>query len=38
MSLLEEVMLDNLDWWMSLVVAEHYYGLEELTIFLNQEN
>lgn len=38
MSLLEEVVLDNLDWWMSFAVAEHRYGVEESTIFLNQKN
>ena len=38
MPLLEEVVLDNLDWWMSFAVAEHYYGVEESKIFLNQKN
>jgi len=39
MSLLEEVVvLDNLDWWMSVAVAEHHSGVEKSTILLNQKN
>jgi hypothetical protein len=33
MSLLEEVGLDNLDWWMSFAVAVQHYGVGESTIY-----